>query len=158
MQSLPPPRPPTNLLNECSYDAFAVGGTFPVEWAMGHEGTKGNWVLVRAEDEMKLKAWDDQLASRYFAAAPATEKFKSYFVDDKTVSNIDKKKQKGNCGVKAGTRVFSKEVDIRTAYNRPAHFEQFAKSGGYKFYEYNSAMDTNCHRCPLLAMPLPTYL
>jgi len=139
------------------------GDEFPVEWATGHEGSTGNWVLVRAEDEMKLVQWSFGLGDKYISGAPSSEKYQTYHVTGVKGSKIDRLATSSSCGVK-GKPVFSKEVDKATAHNRPSSFvpiamDKVAKGtegvhgsahlnletpGAMKFFQYSDDMKDMC--------------
>jgi len=139
------------------------GDEFPVEWATGHEGSTGNWVLVRAEDEMKLVQWSFGLGDKYISGAPSSEKYQTYHVTGVQGSKIGRLATSSSCGVK-GKPVFSKEVDKATAHNRPSSFvpiamDKVAKgtegvpgsahlhletAGAMKFFQYSDDMKDMC--------------
>ena len=45
------------------------GKSFPVEWATGHKGSMGHFVLVHADDEVMLNAYNDKVMNAYIDGA-----------------------------------------------------------------------------------------
>jgi len=123
------------------------GDTIPVEWASGHSGTEGNWVLVHAKDEGHVRSWNYGVAKSYFDGAKSVEKFKVYHVTEKKKADSYlpiKHSKDGFCG-KAGSKLFTKTVERKDlgAYDRPTVFPHNSRrsqsASDYGFLEYNPA-------------------
>lgn len=122
------------------------GQSIQVEWATGHSGSTGSFVLVDAEDEALLLQYSDKVMEEYLNQAPSTSLQESYQVSMRG-EDIGKKKQDGKNSCMKNGNSFSGEIPREKAHKRPLGFRTLLKTpGNERFWAFNPEIPEECRK------------
>merc|ERR1712086_15355 len=139
------PCPQRSILQQTHVQANP-GQRVQVEWATGHSGSDGSFVLVDAEDEHMLTQYSDQVRDEYLENATSTQLMDSYQVSMRA-QDLSSTKQDGKNSCLQNGQSFEKEVTRKEALNRPLGFRTLLKEPGMEtFWKFNQEIPEECRQ------------